>query len=551
MATTQTSQIVKDLLLLNEQTWLKLGQVAEVMNEPEKAIAAYEAALRHNPYSEQTLTLIAALCRTLEKYAKAAEYFQRILKIHESNGEIWGALGHCYLMLDELQNAYSAYQQALYHLPNPKEPKLWYGIGILYDRYGSFEHAEDAFSAVIEMDPNFEKANEIYFRLGIIYKQEQKYSNSLECFKYILSCPPYPLTELDIWYQIGHLYEQQKEYNKAREAYEKVLAENPKHAKVLQQLGWLYQQTGTSFMNQDMALTLLTRSVEADQNDAQTWYLMGRCYMAQKKFNDAYNSYQQAVYRDGQNPTFWCSIGVLYYQINQYSDALDAYSRAIRINPYISEVWYDLGTLYESCENQTADALDAYTKALEYDPNNQLVKQRLEYLKNPKSGNQGQPQPQQPVPQDLHPTKYGSSAPSNFRTPYSAGEPPRQMQADRRRSSKDWTPRPSLATSGPQNGFSKLATPSQRGHPNHPPPPHHHPGQPPTRPIMLGPQLNRAGLPANEDDSDHRQHQHMNRSELERRVEEEKRKEEAMKRRPVPSNEHTSDLKRFRPNDRQ
>lgn len=61
-----------------------------------------------------------------------------------------------------------------------KEPKLWYGIGILYDRYGSLEHAEEAFSQVMRMDPRFEKANEIYFRLGIIYKQQQKFSQSLE-----------------------------------------------------------------------------------------------------------------------------------------------------------------------------------------------------------------------------------------------------------------------------------------------------------------------------------------------------------------------------------
>lgn len=61
-----------------------------------------------------------------------------------------------------------------------QEPKLWYGIGILYDRYGSLEHAEEAFSQVMRMEPSFEKANEIYFRLGIIYKQQQKFSSSLE-----------------------------------------------------------------------------------------------------------------------------------------------------------------------------------------------------------------------------------------------------------------------------------------------------------------------------------------------------------------------------------
>jgi general transcriptional corepressor CYC8 len=69
-----------------------------------------------------------------------------------------------------LQMAYSAYQHTLYSLPNPKvsaqhasvnesfltvkqeNPKLWYGIGILYDRYESLDNAEEAFSSVLKMD---------------------------------------------------------------------------------------------------------------------------------------------------------------------------------------------------------------------------------------------------------------------------------------------------------------------------------------------------------------------------------------------------------------
>lgn len=193
--------------------------------------------------------------------------------------------------------------------------------------------------------------------------------------------PPPPLTEIDIWFQTGHVYEQQKEYEKAKDAYERVLAENPDHGKVLQQLGWLYHQPNTSFSSQSQAINFLTRSLKADGGDAQSWYLLGRCYMAEQNYNRAYEAYQQAVYRDARNPTFWCSIGVLYYQINQYRDALDAYSRAIRLNPYISEVWYDLGTLYESCSNQTQDALDAYQRASDLDPSNPHIRQRLELLR--------------------------------------------------------------------------------------------------------------------------------------------------------------------------
>ncbi|EPB84415.1 glucose repression mediator protein [Mucor circinelloides 1006PhL] len=396
------------LAQVNEQTWLTMGNLAEMMTDYDKAMSCYESALRHNPYSVVALSQIASLCRGREQFGRAVDYFKRILAIQENNGETWAALGHCYLMMDNLQEAYQAYQQALYHLSNPKDPKLWYGIGILYDRYGSLEHAEEAFSAVMKMDPKFEKANEIYFRLGIIYKQQQKYDLSLQCFRYILHNPPRPLTESDIWFQTGHVYEQQKEYELAKEAYERVLAENPDHAKVLQQLGWLYHQQNTSFCNQALAIQYLTRSLKSDSNDAQSWYLLGRCYMAEQNYNKAYEAYQQAVYRDARNPTFWCSIGVLYYQINQYRDALDAYSRAIRLNPYISEVWYDLGTLYESCNNQVQDALDAYQRAAELDPSNPHIKQRLELLRKSQNVQSSQPG-SAPVPQDVsNPSQYQS-----------------------------------------------------------------------------------------------------------------------------------------------
>jgi general transcriptional corepressor CYC8 len=42
-----------------------------------------------------------------------------------------------------------------------------------------------------------------------------------------------------------------------------VVAENPVHAKVLQQLGWLFHQDGPSFQNQDLAIQYLTKSLEA------------------------------------------------------------------------------------------------------------------------------------------------------------------------------------------------------------------------------------------------------------------------------------------------
>lgn len=101
------------------------GNLAEMMTDYDKAMSCYESALRHNPYSIVALSQIASLCRGREQFGRAVDYFKRILAIQENNGETWAALGHCYLMMDNLQEAYQAYQQALYHLSNPKVFTAW------------------------------------------------------------------------------------------------------------------------------------------------------------------------------------------------------------------------------------------------------------------------------------------------------------------------------------------------------------------------------------------------------------------------------------------
>lgn len=105
------------------------------MQDQPKALRAFETALKHNPNSVLALNAVASIHRNRDDFDKAIEYFQRILNIKQDNGEVWGSMGelhpppqdatltptgHCLLMKDDLPKAYTAYQQALYHLPNPK-----------------------------------------------------------------------------------------------------------------------------------------------------------------------------------------------------------------------------------------------------------------------------------------------------------------------------------------------------------------------------------------------------------------------------------------------
>lgn len=70
-----------------------LGTVSELQGDPDGALFAYEQALRHNYQSIQALNAISCILRTKENFPRAVEYLQTILKLDQSNGEVWGSLG--------------------------------------------------------------------------------------------------------------------------------------------------------------------------------------------------------------------------------------------------------------------------------------------------------------------------------------------------------------------------------------------------------------------------------------------------------------------------
>ncbi|RLN21247.1 hypothetical protein BBJ28_00002853 [Nothophytophthora sp. Chile5] len=382
----ETNPLGRQLSAANEEAWLSLGRIAEMMGDDENTLLAYEKVLSHNRLNATALFAIGCCYEKVEDYTKAADCFRGLVSLNEQNSDAWGHLGYCCLMMNDLTSAHTAYQYAMYNNPmSQKDPNMWYGIGQLYERLGSLEHAQESFEAVLRFEPNFNMALEVKFRLGIIAKQRGDYDGALERLKSVLHDVQANVqtTEMasDIWTQIGHVYELKDEIQLAKSSYLKVAELNPSNAKPLQQLGWLCLKHS----EHPPAIEFLKKAVSIDPQDGKGWYLLGRCYMAVQEFEEAYDSYKHAVTTDSQNPNVWCSLGVLFYQLNQHLDALDAYSRAININPNICEVWYNVGTLYDTC-NQTSDARDAYQKAAELGADAQFIRERLELLRVRETG---------------------------------------------------------------------------------------------------------------------------------------------------------------------
>ena len=93
-----------------------------------------EQILSQGPQLLNQLNSVAEFLAAKGDFSDAIKYYERITSFDPENGAAWTALGHCYLLTEELHKAFSSYQKALYSLTDVRDPQLWYGIGLLYDK---------------------------------------------------------------------------------------------------------------------------------------------------------------------------------------------------------------------------------------------------------------------------------------------------------------------------------------------------------------------------------------------------------------------------------
>lgn len=65
---------------------------------------------------------LAEYCASNGEYQAAIEYYVKLITIDSENGPAWTAMGHCYLLVEDLQKSFNAYQRALYSLEDIKDP---------------------------------------------------------------------------------------------------------------------------------------------------------------------------------------------------------------------------------------------------------------------------------------------------------------------------------------------------------------------------------------------------------------------------------------------
>ena len=109
---------------------------------------------------------------------------------------------------------------------------------------------------------------------------------------------------------------------------------------------------------------------EKDNNAHLVWFKMGEAYETANRYDDAAQSYQQAITAKPDVPGYYNNLGNSLAKAGKIEEAKAAYTKSAELDPpNAATAWRNFGiSLYNA--NRLADAIEPLQKATELDPKN-------------------------------------------------------------------------------------------------------------------------------------------------------------------------------------
>lgn len=113
---------------------------------------------------------------------------------------------------------------------------------------------------------------------------------------------------------------------------------------------------------------LLPSEILEKYKNAELWFQKGRAYYYNKDYNNAIESFVQAIKIDSNFPYAYNALGSTYNSQRNYAKSIENFNRAIEIDPSFFKPYNGLGNAFTGLGNYEK-AIQYFSKAIELDPN--------------------------------------------------------------------------------------------------------------------------------------------------------------------------------------
>jgi tetratricopeptide (TPR) repeat protein len=301
------------------------------------------------------------------QYRDAIEEFQKVLAEYPEHSDSWKFVGLSHYQIKEFKSAVAPLEKALAlkRKEGRNDPDLYRALGQSHVAVSEYEKALPYFETLVRVQMNLATN---FYMLGVTYANLNRAEDAAEAFQKAVKLDP---KDSDSWYYLGVQHFRNGRLNDAIAALRFGLNSNPRNTEMLGLLAESLLRQGTAETDEKKSVTYFEEAIRAAtslknlREDAPSLELLGRAFLAAKKYTNAEMTLSRALEASGEpSATLYFNLGFAHAQIKSWPRAAEMLAKADKLNPGDLNTLYYLGYVYENLRNYP-QALDAYSRAYE------------------------------------------------------------------------------------------------------------------------------------------------------------------------------------------
>jgi predicted O-linked N-acetylglucosamine transferase (SPINDLY family) len=164
----------------------------------------------------------------------------------------------------------------------------------------------------------------------------------------------------DALFMKGVIFGMQSKYGSCKSYLLKAEKLNPNHAFLQYNLAKALSELG----EETEALKHHIRTTQLIPISHEAWYNLGRCYLNQKLFNEALNSFNKALGLKNDYAEAYFNQGNALQGLRHFGEAIKSYEKAIELRREYTEAYNNKGVVLCECERYD-EAINSYKNAIE------------------------------------------------------------------------------------------------------------------------------------------------------------------------------------------
>jgi tetratricopeptide (TPR) repeat protein len=322
------------------------------------ALQAVDLGLEMHPTSIALKTRKANILFNLGEVEQVLRISNQLLKIEQTNHELYLLKGSALLLLGHKRDADTAFQLALENSLDDTEEVL-FNIGFAYEQNGNYKHAIHYMQKVFELNPENEGA---LYELAFSYEKLDNNDKSLEYYNRYLDIDAYSDSA---WFNMGIIFTKSNRIEESIEAYEFALAVNEDFPNAWFNLGHSNMILG----KYEDAIQSFFKYTEYDDSNDEVFCLIGECFLKSGNIDKAFDHFQIAITFNKTNAQAYFGVGLCLKLKNELHQSMKYLQKALNYNENNSDYWYLMAEVSSSLNYHDLSD-DSYREACNLSPEN-------------------------------------------------------------------------------------------------------------------------------------------------------------------------------------